>query len=431
MAEPNFKNRTIWTGDNLDIMRGMDSDTVDLIYLDPPFNSNKDWEAFPGTKAAGAKFKDVWTLRDLEEEWHGEIASVHPALYSLIDAAGKVHSKGMKAYLIMMAMRILEMGRILKPTGSIWLHCDPTASHYLKMLMDCVFGKDSFRNEIAWCYAGPSNTSRHFPRKHDILLFYAASSNQVFNKDAVRIPYKRNKPSAGVTSLAAGGRTRNEVHARESELIAQGKVPPDWWQDIGAGSHIPKTERTGYPTQKPLKLLKRIIEVSSNPEDMVLDPFCGCATTLIAAHLLGRQWAGIDQSPEAVDMVLDRLTKEALDTDRQKQKTIKSKKLKREVHVRKRPPKRTDLAEDAKPRHVGYKKHKNALYGDQEGVCNGCELFFYIQNFDVDHVVPRSKGGGDEYENLQLLCASCNSIKGTGDQEDLKARLVEKGILAE
>ena len=149
MSEPNFKNRTMWTGDNLDIMRGMNSESVDLIYLDPPFNSNRTYSAPIGSEAAGAAFKDTWTLDDVDVAWHGEIADKQPALYSIIDAAGLAHGKGMKSYLIMMAVRLLEMNRLLKTTGSIYLHCDSTASHYLKLLMDCIFGKSNFRNEIA------------------------------------------------------------------------------------------------------------------------------------------------------------------------------------------------------------------------------------------------------------------------------------------
>ena len=151
---PNWKNRTLWTGDNLDIMRGMNSESVDLIYLDPPFNSNRDYAAPIGSEAAGAAFKDTWTLSDVDEAWHGEIADRQPALYAIIDAADLAHGKGMKSYLIMMAVRLLEMKRLLKPTGSLYLHCDPTASHYLKMLMDAVLKPKAFRNEIAWCYRG-------------------------------------------------------------------------------------------------------------------------------------------------------------------------------------------------------------------------------------------------------------------------------------
>ena len=146
----NFVDKTIWTGDNLDILRGLNSESVDLIYLDPPFNSNRDYAAPVGSRAAGAAFKDTWTLSDLDVAWMGLIADEHPAIYRTIEAAGLTHGKGMQSYLCMMAVRLLEMRRVLKDTGSVYLHCDPTASHYLKSLMDAVFGAAQFQNEITW-----------------------------------------------------------------------------------------------------------------------------------------------------------------------------------------------------------------------------------------------------------------------------------------
>ena len=152
----NWHNRTLWTGDNLDILRGMNAEAVDLIYLDPPFNSNQTYAAPIGSEAAGAAFKDTWTLDDVDVAWHGEIAEQEPALYAIIDAAGLSHSPGMKSYLIMMAVRFLEMRRVLKPTGSIYLHCNQDAGHYLKLLMDAVFGKKAFITEVVWNYGTPS-----------------------------------------------------------------------------------------------------------------------------------------------------------------------------------------------------------------------------------------------------------------------------------
>ena len=136
----NIKPSTIFTGDNLDILRGFNSECVDLIYLDPPFNSNRNYSAPIGSQAAGAAFKDTWTWDDVKAEEHGLLADEHPAVYAVITAAGAAHGKPMQAYLIMMASRLIELKRILKPRGSIYLHCDPTASHYLKLLMDGVFG---------------------------------------------------------------------------------------------------------------------------------------------------------------------------------------------------------------------------------------------------------------------------------------------------
>ena len=173
MHVPNWSNRTIWTGDNLAVMRGMNGESVDLIYLDPPFNSNKTYSAPIGSKAAGAAFKDTWMLDDVDVAWHGEIAEQNPAVYAVIDAAGIAHGKSMKSYLIMMAVRLLEMHRILKSTGSLYLHCDPTASHYLKMLLDAVFGRGNFRNEIVWQRTSAHNDPKRFGRICDRLLYVA------------------------------------------------------------------------------------------------------------------------------------------------------------------------------------------------------------------------------------------------------------------
>ena len=173
MTEANFKDKTIWTGDNLDILRGMNSDSVDLIYLDPPFNSNKNYAAPVGSRAAGAAFKDTWTLSDLDVAWMGLIADEHPAIAEMLNAARLTHSKGMQSYLTMMAVRLLEMKRVLKPTGSIYLHCDPFASHYLKQLMDAVFSSGNFRSEITWKRTTIHRDAQRFGKVHDIILFYS------------------------------------------------------------------------------------------------------------------------------------------------------------------------------------------------------------------------------------------------------------------
>ena len=180
----NIKNRTLFIADNLDIMRGMNSDTIDLIYLDPPFNSNRNYKAPIGSPAEGATFKDIWTDEDIKAEWHGQIAAEHEELYQIIQASEVVYDKSMKIYLTAMAVRLFEMHRILKTTGSIYLHCDPTASHYLKAVMDDIFGKQNFRNEIVWRkYGGHKNTARvKFTTEHDTLFFYSVSNKYAFNQ---------------------------------------------------------------------------------------------------------------------------------------------------------------------------------------------------------------------------------------------------------
>ena len=181
----NFAPSTIWTGDNLYIMRGMDSESVDLIYLDPPFNSKADYAAPIGSRAAGAAFKDTWTLTDLDVEWINLLEATEPRLYRVLMAA---MTPSDKSYLAYMAIRLREMKRILKPTGSIYLHCDPTMSHYLKLVMDAVFGCRNFRNEIVWYYRGAGVPRKDFARRHDILLRYGRDG-RCFDPGPARQPY--------------------------------------------------------------------------------------------------------------------------------------------------------------------------------------------------------------------------------------------------
>ena len=192
MTDPNFASGTVWTGDNLDIMRGMNSGCVDLIYLDPPFNSNRHYEAPIGSKAAGAAFKDAWTLDDVDVHEHGELADRNPAAYSVIEAARQAHGKGMQSYLIFMAVRLLEMHRLLKPTGAIYLHCDPTASHYLKLLMDGVFGMLNARSCIAWKRSSVHSDTKQGRKQHgriqDNILYYTIGRGWTWNPQYLPYP---------------------------------------------------------------------------------------------------------------------------------------------------------------------------------------------------------------------------------------------------
>ena len=461
--EPNFANRTIWTGDNLDILRGMNSDCVDLIYLDPPFNSNRDYEAPVGSQAAGAAFKDTWTLSDLDVAWMGLIAEKHEALYKVIEAAALTHGEGMQSYLCMMAVRLIELHRVLKDTGSIYLHCDPTASHYLKLLMDAVFRASRFRNEIVWQRTTAKGlASARFPSNHDVLLYYGKTFDTQWNPEASFLPYdpsnldektaskyrykdpdgriyrldnlinpNKDRPNLtyeflGVTRVWRWTRERMQA-AFDAGLVVQaqaGRVPQlkryldeqrgrpigDIWGDVAPINSRAK-ERVGYPTQKPRTLLERIITASSNPGDVVLDPFCGCATACVAAEILGRQWVGIDLSSRAADLVLDRL-------DGPEYGSLFRRTW---VTVRTDIPRRTDI--DAP---INYRNHRHELFGQQEGRCGGCRHEFPFRNFTVDHMIPRSRGGTDHLDNLQLLCGACNSLKGDRDQAYLMARLREQ-----
>jgi len=395
---------TLYTNDNLYVLSGLNSESVDLIYLDPPFNSKRMYTAPVGSKAAGARFKDTWTWKDVDEYYLDTLADQFPTLARYIANVGGVHGKPMMAYLTFMAQRVIETYRILKETGSFYLHCDPTASHYLKILLDFVFGKSNFRNEIVWCYTGPSGAKRNFPAKHDTILRYSKSDVFVFNHDLVRIPYQALHTDKGknATIWKTEGKLQDETIRQQ--YIERGKIPEDFWIDIPSGGHISPEERTGYPTQKPLALLKRIIRASSNEEDTVLDPFCGCATTCVAAQQLGRKWIGIDIEKHAVKVLIQRLSNDAG--------------LFKDFVATDQIPKRSDTEEVQPSDSV-----KQRLYQEQDSKCNACGREFEIGNFEIDHIVPKSKGGNDCYENYQLLCGSCNRVKGDRPMEYLRLKI--------
>ena len=239
-------------------------------------------------------------------------ATAHPAHNAIIGMYGILGESGMLAYLTYMAQRLAACRKLLKPHGSIYLHCDPTASHYLKVVMDAVFGAENFRNEIVWCYTGPGSPKmRQFNRKHDTIFWYSNGPAWTFNGDAVRIEHADGGPHTG-GFVSANVSAMDTQSAKE--YGAKGKIPETWWaQKKGNGlCVVPRSprENLGYPTQKPVKLLERIIKASSNEGDLVLDPFCGCGTTLASARTLNRKWIGIDISPFAAKLVRDKRLKD-------------------------------------------------------------------------------------------------------------------------
>ncbi|GHT41172.1 hypothetical protein AGMMS49965_10550 [Bacteroidia bacterium] len=392
----NFIN-TLYTEDNLFILTGLNSNLVDLIYLDPPFNSKRIYSAPIGSKAAGSSFKDMWTWEDVNVAYLNTLAKKYPALTKYIASIGVIHSKAMAAYLTYMAQRIIEMHRVLKDTGSLYLHCDPTASHYLKVVLDEIFGKKNFRNEIIWCYKRPSAPKqRQLPRLHDVIFWYSKGEQWTFNGDTIRVPYAQS-------SLDRAGYAANASKMTDGgvvELKEDGKLPEDWW-DIPMLKGNSK-EATGYPTQKPLALLHRIIKASSNEGDIVFDPFCGCATTCVAAQQLGRKWIGIDIEKQAVSILIERLSDDAGLFKNFVNTTLV--------------PQRTDI-QIIEP----IKSVKERLYKEQNGLCSGCKRQFEMRNMEIDHIIPKSKGGGSYYENYQLLCGACNKKKSDKPMEYLRA----------
>lgn len=357
----------LYYGDNLRVLRdSIADDSVDLIYLDPPFNSNASYNVlFRGPQgnestAQIEAFDDTWHWTDAAEEAYGEVLRSGSACAEMLRAMRNfLGENDMMAYLTMMAVRLIELHRVLKPTGSLYLHCDPTASHYLKILLDAVFGAQWYRAEIVWKRTNARGTPKNWPHLHDIIFHYAGpkSVHQIpkAKADKAKMPHtlitgpdgkkyqtyeltgagvtkegESGKPWRGfdVTSL---GRHWGNSHAQLEKWAKEGLIhfPPnngfprrrdatpfdpdsrmvtvgDVWADIDRLNQTAK-ERLGYPTQKPVALLERIINASSNPGDVVLDPFCGCGTTVHAAEKLGRNWIGIDVTHLAIGLIEKRL----------------------------------------------------------------------------------------------------------------------------
>ena len=314
---------TLYYGDNLGILgRYIKDETVDLVYLDPPFNSNVSYNVLfgehNGSQAAAQikAFEDTWRWDRAAAETYQEV----------VEAGGKVSQamqafrtllgdNDMLAYLAMMAPRLVELRRVLKPTGSIYLHCDPTASHYLKLLMDSVFGAANFRNELVWHYGQRTAFHRgHFSRKHDIILFYGKAAAATVNRVAVPWPkeeFLKHRHDVKVDEKGRefiwtdGGKPGVRYERFVKDVLAEGK-PLDTVWDLPLLNSSAR-ERLGYPTQKPEALLERIIKASSNEGDLVLDPFCGCGTTITVAQRLNRRWMGIDITHLAMTLIKGRL----------------------------------------------------------------------------------------------------------------------------
>jgi site-specific DNA-methyltransferase (adenine-specific) len=351
---------TLYYGDNLPILRKMPSESMDLIYLDPPFNSSRSYnvlfkdESGFSSDAQITAFDDTWHWGRSAEEAYTDLIRANPGVVDdMIDALRKIIGENqMMAYLVMMAARLVEMQRVLKPTGSLYLHCDPKASHYLKIILDTVFSPLYFRNEIIWKRTNAKGLAfTRYASNHDVIFYYSKTDNFTWNPQ-----YTKHNPVyvekfyryiekgtdrryqladltnpnpdrpnlkygfLGVTRVWRWTKNRM-VDAYNKGLIIQNKpnaVPrlkryldeqegnpiDDTWTDITPAS---QGERMGYPTQKPLALLERIVQSSSNLGDIVFDPFCGCGTAIAAAEKLGRQWIGIDITYLSINLIENRM----------------------------------------------------------------------------------------------------------------------------
>ena len=358
-----MQTNVLYYGDNLDILRRyVPDESVDLVYLDPPFNSNRDYnvifkdESGRKSDAQLLAFEDTWHWGPDAEAQYAYLTNTArnqgrvPSTVSTIVAALRsgIGENQMMAYLVEMAVRLVELHRVLKPTGSLYLHCDPTASHYLKVLLDAIFGAENFRNEIIWKRFNFHADAKRFGRVTDRILFYSESPDFLFNPQ--RVAFSEEYEAAKFTHVEADGRRfrlsdlnppggRGPIYEfngvtkpwriteeRMRVLDAQGRIYKvsriaqlkrfldeldgqavhELWSDVDP-INPRAAARLGYPTQKPVALLERVIAASSNPGDVVLDPFCGCGTALVAAQKLDRQWIGIDVTYLSIAVMKARL----------------------------------------------------------------------------------------------------------------------------
>ena len=421
-GELNVRNRTLFTdrrgffapsgnerrkkdlakvADNLAFLRGMNSACVDLVYAEPPANSRHRHEA-PMGGAGWRVFYDVWRSRLVRPEWARALAVRFPAAAKLLDLAAHPADR---LYLIYMAIRLREIGRVLKPGGGIYLHCDSADSHWWRLMLDAVFGADNFRSHIVWEHDSPARVKNNFAKRHDILLRYAKGGDETFHPAAVAPP--------------------------PDPLTGRKNPPEDVWAIPAV--KVKSAESVGFLAQKPLALLEKIILASSSEGDVVLDPFCGCATACVAAEKLGRRWIGMDASPSAFDILAKRLAKDlrlsvTVCRQRDEQKILRIKKINDsgavlaewEAYHRIMPPQRDgDVLLDIKG---GDKAEVCArLFQIQKGFCNGCGNSFPAGELNLDRLVPKLFGGLDFPTNFQLLCATCVRIKGKRTMEEFSA----------
>lgn len=492
MAQQNFPDNTIYELDNLDVLRGMNSDTVDLIATDPPFNTKRNRSGTAGFYVDNwkwgdtGKLPDQWAWNEVHPIWMDEIKDDKPALFEVIEAAGACHGDDIAAFLCFLSVRLLEMHRILKPIGSLYLHCDHTANAYIRMALDAIFGAKNFRNEIVWERTKGRSDGRHWGNTTDNILFYVKSANyswkNIYQNRLVEAEQTLGDLTAAETRNGISGApwkgynpTDHKRHwavprnNRLAEWIDEHRIPGYLqienprerlnalekagmiaWSDSGRPSiirpaeasagakvnnlwndiaRVASSERTGSPDQKPLALYERIVLASSNAGDLVLDPFAGCATTIIAAQKNGRRWVGIDRRKDARFHVVCRMegiqAKDAESIRKLPHLTdwIEARLAKHDAHFTIEPPARTDEGETAAPflspvytirekSQLTHREMKDYLLETFGLQCWGCNFAAPDERYlQIDHVEPKSDGGSNHLDNRALLCQPCNQAK--------------------
>ena len=491
MGEQNFPDNVLYEMDNLDVLRGMNSETVDLIATDPPFNTQRNRAGTAGFYVDNWKWGDAgilpdqWAWNEVHPVWLEQIKDDNPALFEVIEAAGACHGDGIAAFLCFLSVRLLEMHRVLKPTGSIYLHCDHTANAYIRMAMDAIFGAKKFRNELVWERSNGRSDAKSFARVHDTVFLYSKSAQFTWNQQYRQLdsnyvarvynyederglymtsPLRGRGVRGGTYSFTWRGITADDWRFPEYSLDAldtqglihwpkkskgvprrksylsdsPGVAARDVITDIG---YAPQTERRGSPDQKPLALYERLILASSNPGDLVLDPFAGCATTIIAARKHGRRWVGIDRRKDARFHVVMRMMgiqakdAEKIRTTRPDLDAWLDEQLAtHDARYRTEAPERTDDGASAAPllnpvfypvqaerqkwQRLRHEEMRRILTLVQSGgangelvVCAGCGRAIEWQFMELDHVLPKKDGGENYITNRVMLCGPCNGKK--------------------
>ena len=480
VAPFNGVNRGVYIADNLDFLRRINTNSVDLVCIDPPFAKNDTFTAdrlrppltaaekenemrvleewgittpeqadlagiawLDDPKARGG-YRDTWAWdKDIHEDWVDGIKATHPAVNMLLEATREIHGDGIAAYLAFMAIRLFEIHRILKPTGSLYLHCDHTVSGYLRQLLDGVFGKDNLRNEIIWKYRRWTATATRFQQMHDTILWYSKGSKYVFNK--LLQPYAdESLIEETVRGVVDGKLVRLKDDAGNyvrRNAPNKGVTMHDTWLDI---NFLPPTgkERTGYPTQKPVALAERIIQASTNPGDVVLDCFAGCAYAAVAAEKLGRQWVACDINPRAWTVFKRQFNKGGelpllTCNDQTTGQQVLGCEPTVTIHGHNQLPDRTDGGGgvEVKPLRTDNRRQSARKYKQESTLMDRVEMLtallryssgrawccgyisrgddgqIILTNYELDHITPKSKGGEDEIINRAPLCPAHNRIK--------------------
>ena len=479
-----FRNRALIVGDNLEALRLMPSGSVDLIYLDPPGNTGRTYSATNRARARGVSFKDTWSRDDIDDEWLLDLEVNHPAAYQAIRTATLTHGHSMAGYLTFMAIRLRELKRILKPSGSIYLHTNPSVSAYLRIAMDALFGQQNFRNEIVWKRPSARTGPRRWLPIHDILLFYTGGRsrtrwNQVpqehfvdywtrhyrledeygrfqtaplINRGVregdqgdewrgIRPAQDGNHWSISLRALrdAYPGLEHIEwlsiqdkldlldsaglIHWPSSGTVPRQKIYADMTEgapvqdivlyvdSIDPGSR----EGTGWPTQKPEGLLELLIRVSSDPGDLVLDPFCGSGTACVVAEKLGRQWMGMEEAPEAANVLNERLERVSKEVP---------------LLVASVPPQPPSHLRQVLTEAGGLMGLRDTLYSAQDERCKLCHHVVPTHLLRVAYLVSLNEENTSGEPELSMLCLSCVDLLGGHDHlEHREMEIHRRGMM--